>query len=489
VFFETNEQLSGGDTDTSQDVYDWSGSGTPTLVSTGPDGGNGAFNVTYAGSSGDGAVVYFQTGERLDTAADTDSTQDVYQHTGGATSLVSAGAGGRGNEAIPASFDWASPSGAAVVLFSTRESMTGEDTDSAQDVYERSGGVTTLVSVGPEGGNGELDASFAGASADSSKIFFVSSESLLAADTDSSSDIYMRSAAGTVLVSIGQVGGNGAFPAGLHGVSSDGSRAFFVTQERLSVDDDFSGEADVYGWSGSSTLLVSVKNSPDLVLGPPPPSLERTSPTSPNPSSTPAIVGQAAPGALIKVYSTFDCSGEPVGQGTAAALASPGLTVTVPVVLGSTTNYRATAESEGIVSVCSSPISYKQEDASPPPEEAGGGSGGGSGAAGGGTVTGGGGKVKGPVEFAYVAPVARITFGPLAKTRKHRPTFRFMDTTGQPGTKFFCRIDKKRWQGCSSPIKVKPLAFGRHVFVVKAVNAIGVAGNSTVTRNFKVVRP
>ena len=40
------------------------------------------------------------------------------------------------------------------------------DTDTAIDVYERSGGQTTLVSTGPTGGNGTFHAFFAGASAD-----------------------------------------------------------------------------------------------------------------------------------------------------------------------------------------------------------------------------------------------------------------------------------------------------------------------------------
>jgi hypothetical protein len=489
VFFETNERISGEDTDSSQDVYDWSGSGTAALASIGPGGGNGEFNVTYAGTSPDGATAYFQTSERLDALADTDSGQDVYQRSAGTTSLVSAGEGLKGHESIPASFEWASLSGTPVVVFTTAESLTNEDTDSSQDVYKRAAGVTTLVSTGPEGSGG-LDASFAGASDDGSKIFFVTAESLVPGDTDSSPDVYMRSAAGTVLVSAGQIGGNGPYTAGLHGVSSDGSRAFFATQERLTVDDDFAGETDVYGWTGSGTLLVSVKNSPDLVLGPPPPTLEGTKPASPNSSTTPAVFGQATAAALIKVYSTFDCSGEPVAQGTAGELASPGLIVTAAVAIGSTTNYRATAESEGIVSVCSSPVTYKQENPPPPPPPGEGGTGvggGGTGSAGG---TGGSGAPSGGTArngVTYVTPLTRITYGPAAKTRLRRPTFRFMDSTGQPGTKFFCRVDRRGWSGCSSPIKVKRLKLGRHVFSVKAVNAMGTPGPAPVKRAFKVV--
>jgi hypothetical protein len=501
VFFETNERISSGeDTDKSQDVYDWSG-GAPALASIGPDGGNGESEsiVTYSGTSGDGGTVYFQTSERLDETADTDQARDVYQHSGGTTTLVSAGEAGKGHEAVLAFFNWASTaSGPQVAVFSTTESLTTEDTDLAKDVYERSGGVTTLVSTGPEGGDGEIDASFAGGSKDGSKIFFVTAESLVAQDTDSTPDIYVHSGSETDLVSAGQINGNGAYTAFPAGVSDDGSRAFFVTQERLTVDDDFAEETDVYAWSGSGTLLVSVKNSPDLVIGPPPPTLEGTNPASPNPSTTPAVVGQAASGALVKIYKTFNCTGELVAQGTAEELSSPGLTVTVPVAIGSTTNYRATAEVKGIVSVCSSPIAYKQEDPPPPPPPppppTGEGTGGTGGAGGsetgsGGGGTGGGGSSSGGTHggVTYVTPLPRITFGPAAKTRLRRPTFRFVDSTEQPGTRFFCRVDKLRWSRCTSPLKVNKLKPGRHAFSVKAVNTVGTPGPSPVKRKFKVV--
>jgi hypothetical protein len=494
LFFETNERLPGGDTDSVQDVYGWSG-GAPVLVSIGPDGGNGDAIVTYAGSSPDGRAVYFETAEKLVVPADADAEPDVYQRLEGATSLISAGAAGHGNGPELASFDWATLAGSTEhVVFSTREPLTGGDADLAQDLYERSAGVTTLLSVPVAGG--EFDASFAGASADGAKVFFVTAEPLAAADTDLVSDVYMRSAGGTALVSAGQINGSGPFPVGgLHGVTGDGARAFFVTQERLTVDDDFAGEQDVFAWSAAGTLLVSVRNPADLVLGPPPPALEATIPASPGLSSTPTIVGQAAAGTLIKIYRTSDCSGDPVAEGTAEQLTSPGLTVKVAVAPGSTTSYRATAESEGVVSACSGPISYTQQDP-PPPTGGGGGAGGGpTGGTGGGTGSTGtaaggtGGSAAGRTHrgVSYVAPLPRITFGPAAKTRLRRPTFRFVDSTEQPGTDFFCRIDRQRWVKCTSPFKSKKLKVGRHLFSVKAVNAVGTSSESPVKRQFRVV--
>jgi Tol biopolymer transport system component len=502
VFFETNERLSGLDTDSSQDVYDWTKGAGPTLVSTGPDGGNGPAAALFAGANAAGSAAYFLTDESLVTA-DTDQEQDVYRHQGTTTTLVSTGPGGRGNDPYLASFKGVYGGLTERVFFSTAEQLTEEDTDQAQDVYERAGGVITLVSTGPGGSGGEFDAVFAGASADGTKVFFGTQEKLVPEDTDSNDDVYMRSATGVVLVSTGQINGNGPFSVvGMNGVSADGARAFFVTQERLTVNDDFAGEQDVYAWSGAGTLLVSVKNSSELALGPPPPVLEATVPASPNASTTPTIVGQADSGALIKVYKTFDCAGEVVAQGTAEELASPGLTVNTPVAAGSTTSFRATAEVEGIVSSCSSPISYTQEDPPPPPppDEGGGGEpsgGGGTGGTGGtaGSTSGstgssGGGKGSGGGTrggFTYVTPLPRVTFGPASKTRLRRPTFRFLDVTEQPGTHFYCRVDKRRWVQCTSPFKLQKLKLGRHVFSLKAVNAVGTAGASPVKRAFKVV--
>ena len=498
VFFETSEQLSDEDTDTSQDVYDWSGGAAPALVSIGPTGGNGGKNARYLKTSDDGKAVYFATTESL-VSTDGDEAEDVYRNLEGTTTLISAGEGGRGNGPVLATLDWVSPASSSDrAIFSTSESLVAEDSDSAQDIYERSGGLTTLVSTGSEAPGGAFNAGFAAASTDGSKIFFVTAEQLVSQDTDNSNDVYRRSAAGTVRVSFGQINGNKEVAAVPQAVSVDGSKAFFTTQEPLTEGDN-DAEQDIYVWSESgSPLLVSRGNGASL--GPAPPSLN--APASPGSSTTPTITGTATAGAEIKVYKTTGCTGPVVAEGTAAQLASPGFAVTVQA--GATTFFSATAEYEGISSTCSSPISYRQEDAlppSPPAEEGGGGeSGAGSGGGGaapsggntgasGGTKPGGGGPPnRAQAGFAYLTPLPRITFGPAAKTRLRRPTFRFLDSTGQPGTRFFCRVDRQRWAQCTSPIKVRKVQLGRHVFSVKAVNALGTAGAAPVKRMFKVVR-
>src|SRR5699024_6557960 len=99
--------------------------------------------------------------------------------------------------ADPANFAGASADG-AVVFFTTTEKLVPGDTDSKLDVYERSydavleSRVTRAVSTGPTGGNDAFDVFYAGVSVDGERVFFSSSESLVAADGDRAEDIYMR---------------------------------------------------------------------------------------------------------------------------------------------------------------------------------------------------------------------------------------------------------------------------------------------------------
>lgn len=482
IFFESREQISSEDHDESQDVYDWSTGAGAVLASIGPDGGNGdPLNVTYKGSRSDGSAVFFLTSERLDSTADTDDKQDVYERSGSTTTLVSTGPAG-GNGSFNATLNWISPDGSnSGVLFSTEEQLTIQDQDSSLDVYERNGGITTLISPGGSAGS---NASFAGASADGSHVFFITSESLVAKDKDTSPDIYEQVGSTTNLVSTGPEGGNGNFGSGLNGVSVDGMHAFLTTTERLTPDDP-DAEVDVYDRSDSETRLVSIGNSASL--GPVTPTLTATNPKSPGATTTPTIIGQAEPDTWIKLYKTFDCSGEPTAQGTSAELAG-GLLVSV--IEGSTTSFRATAEANGLVSPCSAPIAYKQEVAVPPPPPPGeepstGGSTGTSGSGTSNTGTGGG---KGGTRITYVMPETLITFGPAAKTHKKKIIFGFTDATGQPGSSFVCKLDHRRWKGCSSPTRLTKLKLGRHTFSVKAVNAIGTAEEQPTKRRFKVVR-
>jgi hypothetical protein len=491
AYFEINERLVGADQDSSQDVYDWSEGGGAALVSIGPDGGNDAGVATFADASFDATRVYFETDESLLTA-DLDAAPDVYERSGGTTSLISVGPAG-GDADSPASLDWVSPDGStSTVLFGTAEALVSGDQDQFQDVYARSGGTVTLRSLAAAGGNGPYNASFAGASHDGVHVFVVTPEPLVpSADIDTALDVYEITAGVATLISTGPAAVKSSIPAGLPGraVAADGSHAFFITEERL-TEGDPDAENDVYDHFSGGTLLASTGNT--APLGPPTPTLAGTDPASPGASLTPRIKGQAQLGAAIKIYATSDCSGVPIATGTSAGLDSPG--IEVAVVAGSSTNFRATAtDANGDTSPCSAGIGYTQQASTPPPDpepDPGGAPGtappatGGS--SGSGSGPGSGGKGKGGI--VYKTPDTKITFAPAGVTRVRRPVFRFADSLNEQGSSFKCKLDREAWRNCSSPLKVKRLKLGRHKLRVLAVNALGVPDPDAAIRAFKVVK-
>lgn len=489
AFFATDEGLVTGDTDGANDVYRRF-EGTTTLVS----GGAAGQPASFASLTSDGSRVFFVTAESL-VGADENSANDVYMWEGGSPQLITSGS-------CCGSTFGAATAGGEAVLFTTTEQLDAADTDASADIYEQpvAGGSPALISAGeaacaPGCGNGAAAARFNRAASDGSRVFFTTDEALSGQDFDADDDIYARDvgAETTTLATP---------PPGLCPVSNcdatfvdasaDATHAIFQTVERLAAE-DVDSEADIYERAPDAELeadvtrLVSTGNDAELELGPPAPKLTGTTPASPNSSTEPRLLGEAQAEALIKIYPTSSCSGEPVATGTAEELGEPGIAVTVAA--GTTKSFWATAEAEGFTSLCSNPVSYKQESPPPPPPPPPPTESGGSGSSGGASSSGGS---KQPSTYgsgiAYVRPVVKITFGPAFKTRARRPAFRFRDRTGQPNTRFKCRIDRQRWRSCRSPRRLKKLRKGRHVFRVKAINAVGQRSKRPARRVFKVVR-
>jgi hypothetical protein len=255
VFFSTDEPLVSGDTDTRIDIYERF-QGQTSQVSA----GNGALDVTYQAASADGTHVFFTTAESR-MVSDTDVSRiDIYERDHGALVHVTE-ARQPGAFQEDALFGGISVDGTRV-FFDTFEEVLASDDETggaALDVYERSAGGTFLVSQGAINGNGSEGVTFVDASADGTRVIFSTLEPLAATDTDASIDVYERAAGTTTQGSRGAINGNSAFHVTFRAASSDGSRVFFETTEAL-VATDTDGSVDLYERAGGETTQVSPGN-------------------------------------------------------------------------------------------------------------------------------------------------------------------------------------------------------------------------------------
>ena len=162
----------------------------------------------------------------------------------------------------------------------------------------------------------------------------------------------------------------------------------------------------------------------------PAPTLTGTTPGSPANTHNPVVHGTIEAGATVRLFSTADCGGAPVGTGTADDLGGAGIAVAVSD--NTTTEIRATGtDAVGNVSACSSPVAYSEDSA--PPETA-------------------------------------ITKAPAKRTRKAKTTIEFGAT--DPTASFECSLNGAAFAACASPAKVKAKK-GRNRFAVRGTDAAG----------------
>lgn len=270
IWFETTDKLVAADNDTAKDVYERSG-GVTTLIS----GGTLNIAANFVGANADGTDVAFTTGEPLRTT-DTEGFTDVYvQREGQALPFhVSRGAVG-GNGAFSATFRHISADG-NLVTFTTDEKLAAADTDAnARDVYQRNfaGSSTSLVSL-PESGhtpaNIDLDINYAAASTNGMRIFTRTEQRLTPGDTDSELDIYRHrpeTAFSAARVSFGPDGGNGPHPATLCGIDESGTLALFLTSEKLDTSSTHPGSGVGDPRDGDNAADVYVREVGDATWG------------------------------------------------------------------------------------------------------------------------------------------------------------------------------------------------------------------------------
>jgi hypothetical protein len=185
--------------------------------------------------------------------------------------------------------------------------------------------------------------------------------------------------------------------------------------------------------------------APAPSVTPPPPRL-RTIPGGSANNNTPLVTGTAPGATAVRIYAAPDCSGSPVAKGSAGEFAAG---LPVRVVDNVVAVFSGISASGGKDSKCSDPVVYVEDS---------------------------------------MTPHTRITMGPAAKTAKRKAIFRFTDTTGNaPGTAFLCRVDRRKWKQCASPLRLRSLRPRRYQIQVKATDPAGNAEQRGAKRSFRVV--
>jgi hypothetical protein len=171
-----------------------------------------------------------------------------------------------------------------------------------------------------------------------------------------------------------------------------------------------------------------------------------TNPGGRSNDGAPLVAGSAPGAATVLVFADGTCSGVPVVKGPADRFSAG---FEVHVADNATTSFSAISVADGR-SACSASVSYVEDS---------------------------------------IPPHTRITMAPGVKTRKHKAVFRFADTTEDPpGTTFFCKVNRGKWEQCSSPLRLRHLHVARYVVRVRAIDIAGNVETVGAKRLFKVVR-
>ena len=264
VFFNTTEVMAATDTDVKVDAYLRAGTDLPVHLTDNPLAPDGPVDTFLSTISGDGTRAFFSSYEHL-TPTDTDvNAVDAYERTPtGALVHLSDSAVGPDFNDVAAYVQGVTPDGLHA-YFTTSEPLKASDTDASEDIYDFGPAGLVHVSDGPGPDNQGISVTFKRASDDGSRLYFETREKLLAADTDTMPDVYLRTAAGLVLVSDTPTGPDAAQAAQFLDVTPDGSRVIFETREALAATDTDT-VLDVYerAPSGALTHITDTPTGPD----------------------------------------------------------------------------------------------------------------------------------------------------------------------------------------------------------------------------------
>jgi Tol biopolymer transport system component len=257
TFHSLASNLVAGDTNGTADVFVRDlALGTTERVSVASDGaeandGSGGQVITP-----DGRFVVFQTSASNLSSADTAAgTLDIYIHdrSTGETEIVSVASDGT----RPYVFESQNPSvsnDGRYIAFESRAALVAEDTDTDSDVYlrDRVAGTTELINRRPDGGQSESYSWIRlghGISGDGRYIAFESgAPDLVPGDTNGWADVFLydRTTETTRMISVTPGGSPGNSVSAVGSISGDGSTIAFSSVASDLVSDDTNGAQDIF---------------------------------------------------------------------------------------------------------------------------------------------------------------------------------------------------------------------------------------------------
>jgi CSLREA domain-containing protein len=252
AFASAATNLVAGDTNGQVDVFVRDRTaGTTRRVSVATGGTQATGSSGFPALSGDGRFVAYQSSADNLVALDTNGRDDIFVHSiaDNATERVSVST--LGTQASSQSQGAAMNEDGSVVVFATASALVSEDTNEQNDIYlrNRSTSTTERVSVGAGGAQANSGSTGASVSGSGNLVAFDSvATNLVADDGNGRQDIFVRdrSASTTTLASVSSSGVQGDGNSHKATISADGSAVVFSSAATNLVAGDTNSQGDIF---------------------------------------------------------------------------------------------------------------------------------------------------------------------------------------------------------------------------------------------------